>query len=145
MDIAKKILCLLVIFCILGPCLVAVSAEDTDGHYGDDFDGGYAGYQYDDFDGAMAAAENSTVDDGDEPAIPFIDPDYAHMEPGSNQTDNATNATPHVPAAGETVTSSTNNTVAAAHSTLPATGNPIIILLGVMAVLGGAGILRRKN
>jgi LPXTG-motif cell wall-anchored protein len=29
--------------------------------------------------------------------------------------------------------------------TMLATGNPILILLGVSAVLGGAAVLRRKN
>ena len=149
MNIAKKFLCLLAIFCILGSCIAAVSAaDDFDGGYagyqsddymtGDNFDGGYAGYQYDDFDGAYADSLNNGTDDD-------FDGGYAGYRYNETLENMSANATAHVPAAGEPVSNATNTTVAAAQSTMPATGNPIMILFGVMAVLGGAAVLKRKN
>ena len=120
MDLIKKFLILLAIFCVIGSA-VAVSAADVGGDvYSDGTDDGLTDK-------------------------PIIDPDYAHMEPGSNQTDNATdNATGD--AAGEPAANETANvTVNAATShNMPATGNPILALLAVGAVLGGYGIIRRK-
>ena len=58
---------------------------------------------------------------------------------------NATNSTAH--AAGEPVQNTTNHTASAstAANKLPATGNPILALFAVSAVLGGASVLRRKR
>ena len=55
---------------------------------------------------------------------------------------NATNTT--VPAAGENTTAG-NTTNATQTHTLPATGNPILALLAVGAVLGGAEVYRRRK
>ena len=85
--------------------------------------------------------DNSTSDDSgdlDSEAIHdsmVLPPDYAHSEMDQM---NATNATGH--AAGENVT---HANASAAH-TLPATGNPILLLLAVGSVLGGACALRKK-
>ena len=62
----------------------------------------------------------------------------------ANTTHNATNTTPEHVAHAANTTHAVNNTTASL-STLPSTGNPILILMGVMAVLGSAAVLRRKN
>ena len=155
-DIMKKFLVLLAIFCILGSA-VAVSAADVYESHGayddirydeshgayDDirYDGdsdGYAGSNYQD-DGGWAGSQYNETEEGLTDR-PLIDPDYAHMEPGSNSTDNETGN-----AAGELVANETANiTVNAATSQMPVTGNPILVLLAICAVLGGAAVIRRK-
>ena len=103
MDIMKKFLILLAIFCIVGS-VAAVSAADMASDMG-----GYAGSQYN------ATANNMTGN-----ATPA-----AHTAHAANATTNTTNATaPH---------------------TMLATGNPILILFGVTAAVGGYAALRRRN
>ncbi len=160
MNLSKKLLTLLAIFCVIASAGVACAADansDVDGTYlsatddmgeiGDqaDFDdvdyttndGGWAGSQY-----------NGNVENGHQGA-PEIDPDYAHNEAAGepinatgNSTDNATsnttgNATAQV--AQNTTTNATSS------SNMLATGNPVLLLLGVTAVLGAGAVLRRKN
>ena len=68
-----------------------------------------------------------------------------------NISANASNHTTHAKAAGEPVNNTTahnnnqKNVVAkVANNVIPATGNPIFILLIVLSVLGGVGIIRRR-
>ena len=66
----------------------------------------------------------------------IIPPDAAHNEAAM---DNATNSTP---AAGGDVSNSTG--INGVNSILPATGNPLVILLGCLAVVGGISVLRKR-
>lgn len=134
MDFNISLFAILVIFCVIVSA-GAVCAVDGDG---------YAGSNYVD-DSGLSDDFNYT-DDGLTDR-PLIDPDAGHMEGAAgepiNQTANATapvagNATANV--AGNT----TGNTTNATASHMPATGNPILILLAVTAVLGGAAVIRRK-
>ena len=97
---------------------------------------------------AVSAADDGTGDfnvtDGQDTHDSMVlPPDYAH---GENATANATNATSDAVgnAAGENVTSG-NTTNATASHTMPATGNPILVLLAVGAVLGGAAVITRRK
>ena len=86
-------------------------------------------------------ADNSTanaagdVDGEDTHNSMVLPPDYAHSEMNATNT---TNTTGH--AAGE----NPDHANATEVHTLPATGNPIMVLLAVGAVLSGAFALRRK-
>lgn len=159
MNISKKLLTLLAIFCVIASAGVACAADvnaDMDGTYlsavddmgvGDHpdfddvddatYDGGWAGSQY-----------NGNVENG-HPGAPEIDPDYAHNEAAGepiNATGNSTdNATTNV--TGNATAQAVQNQTANAtnmHSML-ATGNPILLLLGVTAVLGAGVALRRRK
>ena len=122
MDIMKKFLVLLAIFCIIGSA-AAVSAADVsddlgnyaDTQYQDDSyvdsqyqDGGYAGSQYQDDGGWAGSQYNETLEN----------------------------------AAGAPVNATANAT---ASHTMPATGNPILLLFAVGAVLGGAAVIKRRK
>ncbi len=146
MAISKKLFSLLAIFCVIASAGMAcaadvvddgeftdvLSADDNSGYSGSQYDdGGWAGSQYEDDGGWAGSQYNETLENGSH--RPYIDPDYAHMEPGSNAS-----------AAGEPINNSTGNNTAAAYK-LPATGNPIIALLAVTAVIGGYSILKRKD
>ena len=147
----KKFLVLLAIFCILGSA-AAVSATDMNddfsvqdaGQYQGDVngydagqdDGGYAGSQYQD-DGGWAGSQYNESQE-ELTGRPIIDPDYAHMEPAAgapvNETGNATDAVAQNDTANAT----------SPHAMLP-TGNPILALLAVGAVLGCAGVMTKKK
>ena len=130
MDLSKKIFAILAIFCVLASA-GAVYATDNFG-YADDM-GGYIGSDYSDNVGYAAddsgyawsqyneTLENATANAAGEPT-------------------NATNTTAQ--AAGEPV-NETNATAGTTHTML-ATGNPILILLAVIAVLGGYAAFKRK-
>ena len=128
MNISKKLLALLAIFCIIASAGVVCAADNGT-------DDGWAGSQY-----------NETGVDHE--GGPYIDPDYAHHEPAAgeptNSTGNSTNATGNSTghAAGELSNNTTNKT--ANPYKLPATGNPVLVLLGVSAILCGCAALRRK-
>lgn len=148
MDLSKKLLSLLAIFCVIASAGVACAADVGSG---DGVIDGYAGMQY------GAAADDAVLEDG----ITQDDAAGADtLEPGNglplenqtgpvgnttsnavgNATGNATgNSTGH--AAGEP-TNTTGN--ATANHSMPATGNPILALFAVTAVLGGYAALRRK-
>ena len=102
--------------------------------------------------------------DGHDGAI--IPPDYAHDEAAqhaaggeidnatnstvpagdniNNATGNNTNTTNSTPAAGGDIHNSTSPLNATAQNLLHSTGNPILALLAVGAVLGGVEVLRRR-
>ena len=132
MNLSKKLLTLLAIFCVIASAGVVCAADNDGGYVGSDYadgmgsyagsqyeDGGYAGSNYQDDGGWAGSQYNETAENA-----------------AANQT---------APAAGEP-TGATNMTANATSShTMLATGNPILILLGVSAVLSGAAVLRRKN
>ena len=163
----KKILAILAIFCVLVSA-GAVCAADDFGQLGSNYadDSGYVGSNYQDYDDGIADSDSGYVgsnyqdyDDG----IADDDSDYA----GSNYQDdggwagsqynetlenataqaageptNATNATNITAQAAGEPTNATNAT-GSVHSML-ATGNPILILLVVAAVLGGYVVYKRR-
>lgn len=139
MELRNKLFAILAVFCVLlSAC--AVSANDNV-----DFSADEAQAIHDDMvlppDYAHNESQNASGEDLDSEAIHdsmILPPDYAHNE---SAMANATNSTGH--AAGEAVSNTTGNATAA--HTMPATGNPIILLLGVGALLGGACVLKRKN
>lgn len=120
-----------------------LSATDDMGEIGDqaDFDdvdsttndGSWAGSQY-----------NGNVENG-HPGAPEIDPDYAHNE-AAGEPINATGNTTADTTGNATAQAAQNTTAnATSSSNMLATGNPVLLLLGVTAVLGAGAVLRRKN
>ncbi len=110
----------------------AGSQYDDGGYAGSNYqdDGGWAGSQYED--GGYAGSNYQ--DDGGWAGSQY-------NETLENQT--AQNAT--AIAAGEATNATANMTANATSAhTMLATGNPVLLLLGVSAVLGGAAVLRRK-
>ena len=124
MDLNKKLLTLLAIFCIIASAGIVCAADQ----------GGYAGSNYD-----MAEA------DGLEPGNGL---------PLENQTGNITgnttgnttgNATGNTTGnTTENVTANATQNVTASHK-MPITGNPIIALLAVVGIVGGYAVIRRNK
>ena len=136
MDISKKILCLLAIFCVIASAGAACAADaDFDG--GNDAmgyaagDGGYAGSQYNEGDqGGWAGSQYNETDEGGWAGSQYNETleNAAVGEPVNATTDAAQNITAN----------------ATSSHTMLATGNPIIALFAVIAVLGGYAVLRKK-
>ena len=148
--INKKLFAILAIFCmILSVC--AVSANNVN-------DGNYLDPSEDGHNGAIIPPDNSHNEqvhaaggdyylngneDGHNGTI--IPPDYARNEEAM------LNASGHAAGGVSTVnntgnTTNTHNTTNTTAHTLPATGNPIIALLVVTAIVGGgAAIVKRKK
>ena len=161
MDFKKTLLTMLAIFCVVVSA-ASVCAADGDGYdgwagsnyqdyggyagsqYPDGYEGGYAGSNYQDEGGWAGSQYNATAEES-VPDRPLIDPDYAHMEAAGEPTNQTGNAT--VPAAGASNDSpaAENASAATPAHTLPATGNPIVMLIGVTALIGGCAVLRRKK
>ncbi len=145
MDFKKTLLTLLAIFCVVVSA-GAVCAADGDSYddvwaesqYEDD--GGWAGSQYNET--AETDADSSQYNETDAGLTdrPLIDPDYAHTEAAGEPTNETGNST--VEGTSDVAENTTTNSTAP--HTMPATGNPIIALIGVTAVLGGYTILRRR-
>ena len=150
MNLKKiNILAILAVFCvIISACAVSAAENgnyDADDVYGtqDWHEGQIIPPDYAHDEAQQAAGGDLYIDgsqDGHNGTI--IPPDYAHNEQKmANQT---------VHAAGENVTNTTatgvsNHTAHASSShKLHATGNPIIALLAVSAIVGGYSVLRRK-
>ncbi|MBE6508932.1 MAG: hypothetical protein E7Z77_05890 [Methanobrevibacter sp.] len=134
MDIMKTYLALLIIFCIIGSA-AAVCAADVGDNFdaqalgqSNDFDGGWAGSQYN------ATLENATT---------AIDATNAINTTNVTNATNATDVTANTTA--PVVANSTNSTNSTVPHNMLATGNPILLLLGVSAVLGGYTVLRKKD
>ena len=143
MNLNKKLLTLLAIFCVIASAGLVCAADY----------GGYAGSNYQDMNGVSGSQYD--VDDEDaglEPGaglplenqtgpMPVNTTDNMTGNVTGNETGNATgNATSNVTG---NATGNTTGNFTAPHSLL-ATGNPIIALLAVSAVLGGAVLIRRK-
>lgn len=141
MEFKNTIFAILAIFCVvLSACAVSAADNTNPVFDGTEIDGSQtnmtdpADLFPDDATDHNAAGD---VDGNETHNSMILPPDYAHNETAAM---NATNATGH--AAGENVTGNATN--ATATHTMPATGNPILALLAVGAVLGGACVLRRK-
>jgi hypothetical protein len=170
MDLIKKFLILLAIFCVIGSAAVSAAdlgsddggyagsnSEDAIGvagsNYGDS--NGVAGSQYNPDDegaGQLAAVEHDTN------FVPDGTPDANHAAgEADNQTQgNATNEHVYAPDTFNSVPTSQsvydnatyNGTASAGNTSAPqemhSTGNPILALLAVGAVLGVSSIIRKK-
>ena len=139
MDLNKKLLTLLAIFCLIASAGVVCAA---------DYDDGYAGINYEDMNGVSGSQYDDTNDTVLEPGAGLPLENQTNPMAG-NDTNNATgnttgnitgNATAH--AAGGIAGNTTTN--ATAHNTMFATGNPILALFAVCAVLCGAAIIRKQ-
>ena len=144
MELKTKLFAILAIFCVLCSACAVCAADDASAMSADDgifIDGS----NHDGHDGAIIPPDNTHDEAGHAAGMdPYLDgsqdghngtiipPDAAHNEAAMNQT-NSTHA------AGN----ATNNTIA--HNNLPATGNPILALLAITAVLGGATYITRKK
>ena len=147
MELRNTIFAILAVFCVvLSACAVSAADEGTgdfnvtDGQ--DTHDSMVLPPDYAHDEDQYQAAGGDVVDGEETHNSMILPPDYAHSE---NATANATNTTSDAVgnAAGENVTSG-NTTNATASHTMPVTGNPIIALFSVFAVLGGYAVLRRK-
>ena len=128
MDLNKKILTLLAIFCVIASAGVVCAADY----------GGYAGSNYQNMNGVSG----SQYYQNNGHQVPL------GLESGSaleNQTGNATgNAASNI--TGNTTGNTTSNsTNATSTHTMPATGNPIIGLLAVTSIIGCYAVLRRDE
>ena len=147
MDLSKKLLTLLAIFCVIASagvvCAADVSSNGLDdnqysipqeGYAGSQYDenqeGGYTGSQYDvNQEGGYAGSQYDVNQEGG----------YA----GSQYNKTVENAAgEHLTETGN-ITGNTTGNATASH-TMPATGNPIMALFAVCAILGGYAIIRRK-
>ena len=142
----KKLLTLLAIFCVIASA-GAVCAEDVspDGWAGSQYqdEGGYAGSQYQD-DGGWAGSQyqdeggyagSQYQDDGGWAGSQYNETvENAAGEPGNLTTVSA----------GFENTAINDTANATSFHTMLATGNPILALFAVCAVLGGYTVIRRK-
>lgn len=166
MKLSRILLTLLTIFCLIVSAGVVCAADNGDNlgtGYADDMggyagsqyqdDGGWAGSQYED-DGGYAGSQyqdeggwagSQYEDDGGWTGSQYNETLENSYASNSSSASNATNNT-HEAAAGEPTNTTTNMTVdtTPSHKML-ATGNPVVLLLGVCAVAGGYVLLRRKN
>lgn len=140
------IFAILAIFClVVSACAVSAADDRNTTTLTDDMYDGYVRESADMPDLHKLMEDNATdnsTDDGDLDSEAIHDsmvlpPDYAHSEMDQMNATNATNATGH--AAGEPGHANANP----AHK-MPATGNPILLLLAVGSVLGGACAMRKK-
>ena len=146
MEIKRKLLVLLAIFCVIGSAGIACAADNSsyDGNYYQDMNGidesqnandngGYAGSQYykNAEPGAGLPLENQTN--------PYAG--NTTNDATGNITGNATNN-----ATGNSTHNMTGNTTPAnSNNKMLTTGNPILALLAVSAIIGGYGIIRRDK
>ena len=140
------IFAILAFFClVVSACAVSAADDGNITTLTDDMYDGYVRESPDMSDLHKLMEDNATdnsTDDGDLDSEAIHDsmvlpPDYAHSEMDQMNATNATNATGH--AAGEPGHANANP----AHK-MPATGNPILLLLAVGSVLGGACAIRKK-
>ena len=152
MDFSKKLLTLLAIFCVIASA-TAVCAADVNA------DDGYVGTSYD---GMNGVSESQNQDDGGWAGSQYQDKgDWAGSQyqddggwAGSQYNETLENGT-HVPSAGAPTNTTGNSTTPVEHNTtanatstshnLLATGNPILVLLVVNAIIGGYAVLRRRK
>ena len=132
MNISKKLIAVLAIFCLIVSTGV-VCAEDVSGE--GDFGSG------DDIgpDGPTDVAPDGVPyhDDG-------TDPTGNATGDNSNSTGNVTNKTGNVTNTTGNHTNHTNATNATTNHGLLSTGNPILILLVVIAIVGAVIVIKRK-
>ena len=134
MDLSKKLLTLLAIFCVIASagvvCAADVSSNGLDDNQYSIPQEGYAGSQYDENqEGGYTGSQYDVNQEGG----------YA----GSQYNKTVENAAgEHLTETGN-ITGNTTGNATASH-TMPATGNPIMALFAVCAILGGYAIIRRK-
>ena len=150
MEPKTKIFAILAIFCLLCSACAVCAVEDA----------------------GLLSADESILINGDGHGDAIIHPDNSHdeakhaagMDPYVNETQDAQNSTVISPDAAhnqQAMVNQTNSTHAAgsgdvvnttgnatgnsgAKNFLPATGNPVVILLGCLAVIGGVSVFRKK-
>ena len=133
MDLSKKIFAVLAILCIVASAGVVCASEDGDGAYaGSNYEdhGGWAGSNYQDNGGWAGSQYNETANSQN------------HTAAGA-----PVNSTGHNVTANKTanVTNTTNKTNATSPFNMLSTGNPILILIVVIAVVGGIAVYRRNK
>lgn len=144
MDLNKKLLALLAIFCVIVSAS-AVCAGDSDGYSGSNYEdmNGVSGSQY-----GVSDVENSNAPNGNQNALepgaglPLENQtDQITTNTTSNTTGNATiNTTGHAP-----VNATGNSTNATSINNLLSTGNPIMVLLTIIAIVSGYLVVRRNE
>lgn len=151
MDLEKKLLTLLAIFCIIASASV-VCAADQDGYAGINYQNmnGVSGSQYETSlePGAGLPLENQTAP---EPGAGLPLENQTEHVPVNNTSNATGNTTGNV--TSNVTTNTTNTTPVVANTTdntttnhaMLATGNPVLLVLGASALLGGYAILRRND
>ncbi|WP_405305362.1 hypothetical protein [Methanobrevibacter sp.] len=133
MNLNKKLLTLLAIFCVIASAGIVCAAEQ----------GGYAGSNYDVHTGSSDLEPGNGLPLENQTGYVPLDADG---NPIFNETGNATgNATNN--ATGNITGNVTGNTTqnVTASNILPVTGNPIIALLAVTGIIGGYAVIRRNK
>lgn len=154
MDLKTKLLTLLSIFCIIASAGVVCATDSIN-------DGGYAGINYQDTNGVSGSQyyvnEENAAGDGSQNVVepgnglPIENQtSYVPLNNTGNATSNSTgNVTNHTVA-----NTTTNNTAPVVANTtsnatnlqsMLSTGNPVLLVLGASALLGGYAILRRND
>ena len=153
MDISIKLLTLLAIICIIASAGAVCAADVNDGGYsGSQYqdDGGWAGSQYQD-DGGYAGSQyqygggyagSQYQDDGGWAGSQYQDDGGWAGSQYNASVENAAGHPVTVSAANQVVNNTTDNTTS--NPIMHPTGNPILALLAVSAVLGGYAVIRRK-
>ena len=150
MELETKIFAILAILCVLCSACSVYAADDTSAISADEgslIDGNSHDSEIippdNTHDEAKHAAGMDPYLDGSQDGHngTIIPTNTTHNETAMNQT-NSTHA-----AGGNNLANATGNTTnkTIAHNTLPATGNPILALLAIAAVLGGATYITRKK
>ena len=141
MDFNKKLLSILAIFCIIASAGI-VCAADSNGYAGSNYldNNGFSGSQYyGNYDGGYAG---SNYYNNSEPGNGLPLENQTNPYAGNATHDVAGNATGN--ATGEVTNNTAGNATNGTSHNMLSTGNPILILLAVIAVIGGATVLRRK-
>lgn len=137
MELKNKLFAVLAIFCVIFSACAVCAADDVMG-LNETHDDISDDYPYDEVvvdETGMNDTFDGTQRSLNETSLPDVN-DTAQNQTDANSTGNAT-----VPAAGEDVSNATNTT---ANLGLPATGNPILALLAICAVLGASSLYRKK-
>ncbi|WP_405308575.1 hypothetical protein [Methanobrevibacter sp.] len=144
MNISKKLIAVLAIFCLIASAGV-VCAEDVSGEGDVGSDGGYSGSG--DFGSGDDIGPDGPTDVAPD-GVPYhddgTDPTGNATGDNSNTTGNVTNKTGNVTNTTGNHTNHTNATNATANHGLLSTGNPILILLVVIAIVGAVIVIKRK-
>ncbi len=145
MDISKKLLTLLALFCVIASAGVVCAEDVSDGGYAGiqyNDSGGWAGSQYQDDNGGWAGSQYQD-DNGGWAGSQYQDDNGGWA--GSQYNATVENAAAHpttVSAGNQVVNNTTANTTT--NHLMHAAGNPILALLAVSAVLGGYAVIKRK-
>lgn len=146
MNVSKKLIAVLAIFCLIASAGV-VCAEDVSGDGDSGYDGGYAGSGY------VDPADDSGSDDGGSASGDIADDGVPYHADGTDPTGNVTGNTTTTNSTGNVTnstgnatntTNATNATNATTNHGLLSTGNPILILLVVIAIVGAVIVIKRK-